>query len=129
MRRLRKRAADTEVYHCGFDPMSVDMVIVREIGIAIFDSTSPHEYFPERETDEVVDMYVNTITEGTDEKYADSIKQIENKYKENMKLGTFYLQQAKKIHDQLEKVYIKAMDFKIIDQITMEIEEEIKNIL
>ncbi|MFC5713195.1 PRK06851 family protein [Thalassorhabdus alkalitolerans] len=125
----QESGADTEVYHCGFDPMSVDMVIVREIGIAIFDSTSPHEYFPERETDEVVDMYVNTITEGTDEKYADSIKQIENKYKENMKLGTFYLQQAKKIHDQLEKVYIKAMDFKIIDQITMEIEEEIKNIL
>ena len=33
---------DVEIYHCGFDPHSLDMVIVREVGIAIFDSTSPH---------------------------------------------------------------------------------------
>ena len=64
------RGFDVEVYHCGFDPHSLDMVIVRELGFAIFDSTAPHEYFPERETDEIIDMYEELIVPGTDEKYA-----------------------------------------------------------
>ena len=40
------RGFDVEIYHCGFDPNSLDMVILRELDIAIFDSTAPHEYFP-----------------------------------------------------------------------------------
>ena len=41
-----KRGFDIEVYHCGFDPNSLDMIIIRELGIAIFDSTAPHEILP-----------------------------------------------------------------------------------
>ena len=43
------------------------MVIVRELGFAIFDSTAPHEYFPSREGDEIIDMYALIVTPGTDE--------------------------------------------------------------
>lgn len=57
-----QRGFDVEVYHCGFDPNSLDMVILREKGIAIFDSTAPHEYFPERNSDEIIDMYERCIT-------------------------------------------------------------------
>lgn len=49
--------------------MSLDMVLLRELDIVIFDSTAPHEYFPDRDNDEVVDMYEITVTPGTDEKY------------------------------------------------------------
>ncbi|WP_121610487.1 PRK06851 family protein [Mesobacillus foraminis] len=119
------RGFDTEIYHCGFDPHSLDMVIVRELGFAIFDSTAPHEYFPERENDEIIDMYGSIIAAGTDEKYADKIKDVSQRYRENMNKAIASLATAKDLHDQLEEIYIRAMDFSVINQITEEINAQI----
>ncbi|WP_054860951.1 hypothetical protein [Gracilibacillus sp. JCM 18860] len=58
----KERGFDIEVYHCGFDPESVDMVVIRELSVCLFDSTDPHEYFPKRKGDEIVDLYKLTIT-------------------------------------------------------------------
>ena len=63
------RGIDTEIYHCGFDPHSLDMLIFPELNLAIFDSTAPHEHYPVREGDSILDVYELAITEGTDEKY------------------------------------------------------------
>ncbi|MBL1704179.1 hypothetical protein ELE02_33765, partial [Klebsiella pneumoniae] len=71
-----EKGFDVEVYHCGFDPNSLDMVIVRELGFAIFDSTAPHEYFPSRGGDEIIDMYDLIVAPGTDEKYATEIRDV-----------------------------------------------------
>ncbi len=119
------RGIDTEVYHCGFDPHSLDMVIFRELGIAIFDSTAPHEYFPSRAGDEIIDMYELLITPGTDEIYEDKIKPIAASYKNKMKEATSYLARAKELHDQLEAIYVSAMDFSIVENIQSKIAEEI----
>jgi RecA/RadA recombinase len=120
-----ERGFDVEVYHCGFDPNSLDMVIVRELGIAIFDSTAPHEYFPSNGTDEIVDMYEEVIAPGTDEIFADDIKDISERYKAKMKEAISYLAEAKAFHDELEKIYVEAMDFEVIDAITQQIQDEI----
>ena len=37
---------DVEFYRCSLDPNSCDMVLIRELGFCVFDSTAPHEYFP-----------------------------------------------------------------------------------
>lgn len=116
---------DVEVYHCGFDPNSLDMVIVRELGFSIFDSTAPHEYFPSREGDEIIDMYTELITPGTDEKYAAEIEGISNRYKAKMQEAISYLAKAKAYHDELEEVYVPAMNFEKLDQITEEIKGEL----
>ena len=121
-----KRGFDVEVYHCGFDPNSLDMVILRELGIAIFDSTAPHEYFPNRDTDEIIDMYETCITLGTDEKYADEIARTTKAYKDKMKEAISYLAEAKQLRDQLESYYIEAMNFDKINQITEELINEIE---
>nr|WP_263324079.1 PRK06851 family protein [Neobacillus sp. Marseille-Q6967] len=117
---------DTEVYHCGFDPNSLDMVILRELGIAIFDSTAPHEYFPSRAGDEIIDMYEQLISPGTDEIYADKIEPIAAAYKEKMKEAISYLTKAKEIHDELEAIYVSAMNFTIVEKIQNKIAEEIR---
>lgn len=117
---------NVEIYHCGFDPNSLDMVIIPEISIAIFDSTAPHEYFPDRDTDEIIDMYTHCITPGTDEKYEAELKDIQNRYNEKMKLATSYLSEAKALHDQLEKFYIDAMNFTKIEEIKQTILAEIE---
>jgi len=124
-----QRGFDVEVYHCGFDPNSLDMVILREKGIAIFDSTAPHEYFPERNSDEIIDMYERCITPGTDEKYAEDIARTTKAYKDKMKEAISYLAEAKQLRDQLESYYIEAMDFKKIDAIKEELTKKIESFL
>ena len=123
-----ERGVDTEVYHCGFDPNSLDMVILRELGIAIFDSTAPHEYFPSRDGDEIIDMYEILIAPGTDDIYADLIDEIAAKYKSKMTEATSYLAKAKELHDELEEIYITAMDFSVVENIQSEIGEQIEEI-
>lgn len=120
-----ERGYDTEVYHCGFDPKSIDMIVVRELSFAIFDSTDPHEYFPDREGDEIVDLYLAAVTPGTDEKYSIEITEAHKRYKNKMKEGTECLAKAKALHDELEKYYVEAMDFTIIDQIYDDLTKEI----
>ncbi|MED4202790.1 PRK06851 family protein [Neobacillus mesonae] len=122
------RGVDVEVYHCGFDPNSLDMLIFRELGIAIFDSTAPHEYFPSRDGDEIIDMYEILIEPGTDEIFADVISKISAKYKNKMAEATEYLAGAKKLRDELEAIYIAAMDFTIVNEIQNKIEDEINEL-
>ncbi|UQW96281.1 PRK06851 family protein [Rummeliibacillus sp. G93] len=131
LKRLAKTAKakgfDVEIYHCGFDPNSLDMLIFRELGIAIFDSTAPHEYFPTREGDEIIDLYNLAITSGTDEKYESELQEIQEAYKSSMDEATVYLAKAKAAHEKLENIYVNATDFKIVDQITTQLEEAIQN--
>lgn len=122
------RGFDVEVYHCGFDPHSLDMLIFRELGIAIFDSTAPHEYFPSREGDEIIDLYGTIIEAGTDERFADQIAQYSKEYKGKMKTAISYLAQAKELRDELESIYIKAMDFSVVTAHLKKIEKEIERL-
>lgn len=122
------RGFDTEIYHCGFDPHSLDMIVVRELGFAIFDSTAPHEYFPERESDEIIDMYGTIIAPGTDEKYEAEIKDVSKRYRENMNKAIASLAKAKSLHGELEGIYKEAMDYRVIDEITAAINAEIQRL-
>ncbi|WP_147535066.1 PRK06851 family protein [Bacillus marasmi] len=122
------RDFEVEVYHCGFDPNSLDMVIVRELGFSIFDSTAPHEYFPNRQGDEIIDMYEHLITPGTDEKHSEEIAEISGRYKAKMKEAIGLLAEAKDLNDELEAIYTPAMDFEKLDQITQEIKNKLLQI-
>ena len=123
-----KRGFDIEVYHCGFDPNSLDMIIIRELGIAIFDSTAPHEYFPSRDSDEIIELYGTIIAEGTDEKFAEPIRECTVKYREKMEQGKGFLAKAKSLREQLEAIYIENMDFTIVDRHKQAIQMEIQRI-
>jgi hypothetical protein len=123
-----ERGFDVEVYHCGFDPNSLDMVIVRELGFAIFDSTAPHEYFPSNATDEIIDMYEELIAPDTDETFAEDIEGIAKRYKDKMQEAISYLANAKSLHDELEEIYVGSMDFEVIDAIGEKVQAEIEKI-
>ncbi|KKB36460.1 hypothetical protein [Bacillus thermotolerans] len=109
-----ERGYDTEVYHCGFDPGSLDMVIVRELGFAIFDSTAPHEYFPEKPTDQVLDLYREIVAAGTDEKNEASIKEIAGRYRSWMNQATAHLNESNRCYQQIEACSAQARDEKAI---------------
>jgi Cdc6-like AAA superfamily ATPase len=119
--RAEVSGIDAEVYHCGFDPNSLDMILLPELDVCIFDSTAPHEYYAERSTDEIIDMYSELITPGTDEKYKEEIEDIIKRYKACNQIGINYLAEAKRLHDELEIFYIAATNFTIIDEICDEL--------
>src|SRR5699024_9104345 len=56
MKRVAKaceqRGLDVELYHCSFDPSSIDMVLVRDY-FCVMDGTAPHEFEPERVSDAI----------------------------------------------------------------------------
>ena len=122
------RGLDTEIYHCGFDPNSLDMVIVPELKICVFDSTAPHEHFPSREGDVIVDVYSECITPGTDETYEKELAEITGRYTECVSRAKAELGAAKCLHDELERFYIKATDFGKINQIRKELLAKIQKI-
>ncbi|KAB7707526.1 hypothetical protein F9802_07200 [Bacillus aerolatus] len=112
---------DTEIYHCGFDPGSVDMVIIRELDFAIFDSTAPHEYFPEKATDSIIDLYKEIVTAGTDEKNSAEIREIAGRYRALMSKATAYLAESKRCKKQIEACYPQASDPKTLTSVCNEI--------
>ena len=121
----KSRGLDVEVYYCGFDPDSLDMLLFPELSLCIFDSTAPHEYFPSRDEDEVIDMYGELINANTDETYEAQLTDIVARYKLCTNEGTAHLAMAKSYHDELEKFYIEATDFKVIDGIYKELYQKI----
>lgn len=122
---VEERGYDTEMYHCGFDPNSVDMVIVRELDFAIFDSTAPHEYFPNRPSDRIIDLYEEIIEEGTDEKNATKINEVADQYSTLMKRATRYLAESKQYKDQIETLYEQRKDPTIISHVCHHILEKL----
>lgn len=113
-----ERGFDIEVYHCSFDPDSLDMVLVPELDFCIFDSTSPHEFFPERTGDQIIDLYEEAVQEGTDEKYAMEIKKVTKDYQNAIQKGMNALTKANNLFLAQEKDWLaeKKLDFERVVQ-------------
>lgn len=106
LRKIAERAVNNgftaEVYHCAFDPSSLDMVILRELDLCLFDSTKPHEYFPEREQDEILDFYEIGVKAGTDEQFAEQIADCASRYREQMAQAKLEIAAANQIRLERE---------------------------
>ena len=113
----KEHGLDVELYRCSFDPSSVDMLIIRDLDYCLFDSTDPHEFFPSRKEDKVIDLYEKAVTPGTDEKFASEISSLTKLYKSEMKAGVEKLKETKAIDSDKESVFEEPS------------EEEIENIL
>lgn len=116
------RGYDAEVYHCGFEPESIDLLIIRELDVAIFDNKYPHELQPERETDVVINMEEVVLEIDMFEEDETVIQT----YEKNMNEGIASLAKAKILRDKLEDYYIHAMDFSVTTKIRNHIQKEIE---
>lgn len=125
----QERGISTEIYHCGFDPNSLDMLIFPELSLAIFDSTAPHEHFPSRDGDEIIDVYPLAITPGTDERFAEELTPIKQRYATSMKQSIAYLGEAKEIKDRMADVYLASLDLDLLTELQQKLNQqfEMKN--
>ncbi len=101
---------DIEVYHCGFDSNSLDMIIIPELSVCIFDSTAPHEHFSTKDSDEIVDVYKIAIAAGTDEKFRTELAEIFQRYSADIKVATAYLKTMQTINNEIDKIYNKYVN-------------------
>lgn len=115
------RGYDIELYHCDFDPESLDMIIIPGLNVALFDSSEPHIYSPSREGDEIIDTSSTMNDSFTDDKYQEQIESATNAYEAEWDKAMFFNKEAKEAHQELEKRYSQAVYF---DQIK-EIEESL----
>lgn len=120
-----ERGMEVEVYHCGFDPNSLDMIVVREAGFAIFDSTAPHEYFPELDSDQIIDTYELCIAPGTDETHQEALEDFKARYAARMKQSIGLLAEAKTRMDALGAIYDGAIEDARLDDLREELQWQI----
>ncbi len=71
---------DTEVYYCSFDKNSLDMVLIPGLSLCVFDSTAPHELFPERDGDSILDFYTEGGLSGFDETHEKELILMSRRY-------------------------------------------------
>lgn len=124
-----EKGIEVQVFHCGFDPNSLDMLIFPKLRTAIFDSTAPHEYFPDRDGDEILDMYTRTIAPGTDEAYAAEIADIKERYSAKMKEATSHLAEAEAIDSQIKAYYVAATNFSIVEKLHLQLQSELNELI
>ena len=73
------------IYQSSLDPDSFDMVIVRELGFCVFDSTAPHEYSPTRESDVVLDLYRETAAPAGELLFTPRITELAEEYRDALR--------------------------------------------
>ncbi len=121
-----KKGINVDIYYCASDINSVDMLVFPELDICIFDSTAPHEFFPTREDDIVIDMYAELLEENFDEKNEDLLEEIKSKYSLSVTKGISVLKEILKLQDNLETEYISTIDFDLLSKMYDDILEIIK---
>lgn len=107
--KLKENGFDTEEYYCSFDSNSLDMVICRELSLSVFDSTSPHEKFPQRESDEILDFYTESGLCGVDEKYERELFFVKSAYDNKIKEAMHYFKKAWILKDEQEKQHFATV--------------------
>lgn len=130
LKRLAKQAQksgyDTEIYYCGFDKNSLDMVIVPELSFCVFDSTAPHEMFPQSERDSVLDFYTEGGLTGIDEKFASDLSFIRRRYAFRISEGTAYMRLAHCLLAEREYYFDRVMN---TDELAKSADKLIRKIL
>ena len=115
IKRLSRRALelgyDTELFCCGFDVFSADMVVIRDLSVCVFDSTAPHERFPDRDDDEILDFYIHAGLGGIDEEFADRLADITARYKRLISEASHYMAEADKIISKTDEKCAAHIDY------------------
>ena len=75
----------------------------RELSFCVFDSTAPHEKFPAKETDEILDFYTNSGLAGVDEKYERELFNIKSSYDMKVKEGMSFFKIARELRDASDR--------------------------
>lgn len=112
------RGLDAEVFHCALDPAKYEHLWLPAIKTAILSSTWPHKYLPAERS-----RYIETgaFLNNQQKLFNDTLKESRLVFLDLWERSINWLSKAKKLHDELEQLYVVSMDFNQVTQIRNEI--------
>ena len=120
MKKLAKKAEDNgytcHIYYCSFDKNSLDMVVIPELSFCVFDSTAPHELFPSRDSDKILDFYKEAGLLGIDEKLKKDFDDIKRRYAFRITEGVAKLRLANGYFKERETYFKAAANTELADK-------------
>lgn len=120
MKKVRSAANesgyDTQTFYCSFDSKSLDMVVIKELGVCIFDATPPHEKNIKKETDEIFDVYEIAVKKDTDELYKKELFDIKTRYDNCIKNAKECLKKEKELNKKIESALKEKTDYEKVNQ-------------
>lgn len=118
------RGYDVDLFHCAFDPESLDLVVIHGLRVAVIDGSPPHEFEPKRTCDYVIDLMQFADLKVL-EAHKDELIEKEARFASALDEGLDKIKQAKQLHDYLETFYIQAMDFSGVEDTGMKVLEKV----
>jgi len=122
-----KKGFSVELFHCAFDPNSVDMVVIPYLKTAVLDGSQPHLIEPHRPGDRVIDL-MEYADKAALEQQQTVLSEKQRQFEEAVQAAVGEIAQAKKLHDQLETYYIEAMDFDEVDAVRERVINKVLNL-
>ena len=120
MKKLAKKAQDygytCHIYYCSFDKNSLDMVVVPELSFCVFDATAPHELFPTRTNDEILDFYKEAGLSGVDERLYKELSDVKRRYAFRITEGAAKLRLASGYFKESEEYCKEAANSELADK-------------
>lgn len=121
VKEAQGKGYDLEIYQCGFDPKSLDMVLIPELKVAILDGTPPHPIEASRPGDLIVDMYELCFTKDVDQDCQAELQEVTDRYKELTEAAIVKLQEAESLQQRLKKLYARALNSKKLELVRQEV--------
>lgn len=118
------RGFHVEAYHCGFVPENIDLLIIRDLDLAVIDHKQPHKLRKIRDTDKVIEMEKEVL----DSKLIHEDEELTEAYEKHMQEAFSSLQKVKILRGKLENYYTQAMDFQMTTKIREDVQREIEKI-
>lgn len=131
MKKLQKKAEENgyscQIYYCSFDKNSLDMVLIPELSMCVFDSTAPHELFPSCDNDKILDFYKEAGLSGIDERLKKEFDDIKRRYAFRITEGVAKLRLANAYLKERESYYRNASNIELADKTADKIIRKIIN--
>lgn len=126
-RAAHQKGLDTEVYHCAFEPLKTDMVVIPKVRTAVLKDVEEVGFQPQHGSG------MRIITYNLDayldrpalEHYAAGMMSARSRFGAALRRAVRYIGDAKLMHDYLESFYVPAMDFAAIDRKRQQITKRI----
>lgn len=115
------KGLSTELFHCPFEPDSLDMVIIHGINTAVVNVSKP---FHDDVTGERIDLG-DCIEIEKLSIYRKELDDCKARFEHLLEASIEHLAKAKATHDAMEKYYVASMDFKGVEQKRQEILQRI----
>lgn len=119
----------TEQFHCPYEPDKLDLLIIPALNVMIANTSQPYHPHIEKLEDIVIEDTIDLnlcINYDELQYYKDEIEDAKSRYDYLLDKAVVHLKKAKEIHGEVEKFYIKAMNF---DEVNKKREEILERIL